>query len=393
MIVKTFTGPSLRDVLQSVRDSFGADAVILDTQFDRRERNRSGQAAGDVSVTAAYEPETTRRQEIAPAGPLLDGPKTLHVKGDLSSIEPEEGHTGAEWQATPSPMPESVVQPDPVQEQLGLAIQVLAEAAGEFRNRDAGAAVWNSLHKWLATQPQLATGVIDTFAGHLTESIPPLEPFLNLRPKGQKVLVVGDRGVGKSTALFKALAARWKMCQRRPTLRVISESSDDGHERLAAVCNACDVEFDTHTLANGRLSPGRVGKAADSFTEYVPGRPDSDFGLRAKSIRRAIKPDAVVLILNAAGAPQVWRSSYARFAPFDLTHVIFTHWDEHQPWWDVVSFARRHAVLLAYHSQGFEPLGEIDPFTTADLRSGVAAHVAGIVGGETSSLSRGRESK
>ena len=120
----------------------------------------------------------------------------------------------------------------------------------------------------------------------------------------------------------------------------------------------------------------------DDFAEFVCGRPDADLALNAKAIRRRFRPDVVALVVSATGTPCAWRTAYERFSPFGLTHVVFTHWDEHQPWWDAAAFSHRHAIPLAFRTHGFEPFGEIDPFTATDLRSGLADHVTRSVGGE-----------
>jgi len=72
MIVRTFTGHSLRDALRQVRESFGADAVILDTQFDQNGRNR---VSGSVTVTAAHDAEPSEAD-------LREGAHTLHLRGE-----------------------------------------------------------------------------------------------------------------------------------------------------------------------------------------------------------------------------------------------------------------------------------------------------------------------
>ncbi len=240
---------------------------------------------------------------------------------------------------------------------------------------DPGHGVWGSLTHWLATQPELISGITDSFATHLSESLPPLEAFLSVRLKGQNVLFVGERGVGKSTLMFKAFAARWKATQRRPGLRVISELEGHGQERLEALCAGCDADFSAHEFDKGRLDFDRGNRKGEILAEFVCGRAYTNLERPAKIIRRALKPKVVALVLNATGTPHTWKAACDRFAPFGLTHVAFTHWDECQPWWEATAFSRQQAILLSYRVSGFEPIGEIDPFTTSELRSGLAGHV------------------
>ena len=382
MIVRTFTGPSLRDALKSVRDTFGADAVILDTKFGDAAGGRLGTEGKTVSVTAACEPESAAQFDVPVIPTTVEGPKTLHLKGEFPEDSP--GDPAEHYEAntldeiaveTSDPKAFAPIRPSIPFSPYAQLLSVYHESLPE-------SGVWHSLCQWLATQPQLISGIADSFATHLAESIPPLEAFLNVRLKGQNVLFVGERGVGKSTLMFKSFAARWKCSERRPGLRVISELEGHGQEHLESLCQGCDVEFSAHEFKRGRLEFDRPGKG-DLLAEFVPGRAYSNLTRQAKIIRRALKPDVVALVLNATGNPQTWSAACRRFAAFGLTHIVFTHWDECQPWWDAVSLARREAILLSYRTYGIEPFGEIDPFTTTDLRSGLIEHITRAIGAET----------
>lgn len=382
MIVRTFTGASLRDALKDVRETFGANAVILDTKFESPAGGRLPDDARAVSVTAAYEPEPVSHTDEPAPEVAFEGPRTLHLKGDLieetqddfdESINPT-GSAAVEW-----PDLEEFAEPARPLTQRGTyarpSFAYIADAQA-----DPGNGVWGSLTRWLAIQPELIAGITDSFAAHLAESLPPLEAFLGIRLKGQNVLFVGERGAGKSTLMFKAFAARWKATQRRPGLRVISELEGHGQERLEALCAGCEADFSVHEFEKGRLDFGRGNRKGEILAEFVCGRAYTNLERQAKIIRRALKPQVVALVLNATGAPHTWKAACDRFAPFGLTHVAFTHWDECRPWWDVTAFSRQQAILLSYRVSGFEPIGEIDPFTTSELRSGLAGHVARTIG-------------
>jgi hypothetical protein len=384
MIVRTFTGPSLRDALKSVRDSFGADAVILDTRFGEPSGGRLGADARTVSVTAAFEPEPLARAEHTSEEIVSEGPKTLHLKGGFT----EETFDGiSESSGTETPELEPIEIPAvPLREisRVPCAARAYSHIAEEYSDSASGNRVWPRLSRWLATQPELISGITDSFATHLAESLPPLEPFLSVRLKGQNVLFVGERGAGKSTLMFKAFAARWKSSQRRPGLRVISELEGHGQEHLESLCRGSDTEFSVHEFDKGRLEFDRGSRKSDIFAEFVPGRTYSSLARHAKIIRRALKPNVVALVLNASGNPRAWDTACERFAPFGITHAVFTHWDECQPWWDVTAFSRKQAILLSYRASGFEPIGEIDPFTTADLRNGLVEYITRTISGTAS---------
>ena len=389
MIVKTFTGASLRDALKSVRDSFGADAVILDTRFGGASGNRLGDDARIVSVTAACEPEPHVALESAELLPEAEGPKTLHLKGDLPAPELETEDAPLE-DTNPEALILTAPDPEPLPNQPHrLVARSVTQAIAAPEESHVGDGVWPALCRWLATQTDLIAGIADSYATHRAEMVPPLEAFLNLRRKGQRVLFVGERGAGKSTLMFKSFAARWKENQRRPSLRVISELEGHGQEHLESLCRSCEADFSVHEFNKGRLAFDRSQAKGDVMAEFVPGRAYSNLAGPAKIVRRALRPDIVALVLHASGNLQAWNAACDRFAPFGLTHVVFTHWDESQPWWDVTAFVRRRAILLSYHTDGFEPFGEIEPFTTTDLHNGIAEYVTRTIGNAVPSAMQG----
>ncbi|MEW5701258.1 MAG: hypothetical protein AB1792_03415 [Candidatus Zixiibacteriota bacterium] len=356
MIVQTFTGPSVRMTLDRVRAALGADAMILDTQ--------TGDGLGTVRITAAVEPKT-------PPEPA-EGPKSLHIAGALATNQGEEGAA-----ASPSPADgngESLSLPwDAWQRPL----RDLIEAVGTLRRHGGQDSVWLLLREWLATQHALAGGIIEAFATHLAESLPPAEAFLETRPTGMTVLLVGGRGVGRSTALFQASAVRWRHTGRRPRLAVISDSLDHAQERLATWCERGELEFSAGAIGDSRFwKELRQNRREDLFVEYAPSARHAALTAPAKIIRRNLKPDVVAQVLAATGSPQAWRNDCQRFLPFRASHLLVTRWDEMQPWWAVYSMARDSGLLPSYRTSGTDPVDDITAFTATDLRVGLAEHLA-----------------
>ena len=380
MIVKTFTGTSVRETLQMVRDAFGADAVILDTRVEEGGARRPGLPRGGVVITAAAEPQ---RAHV----PATEGQRTLHLKGTLGQITAE----GPSVPVAPAvsltsaapvvpeiqpPLPSAGAAPG----RLEPAIRELRQITDDLRAVTPDETLWEAIRRWLAQQPSLSSGIVETFATFLIESLPPHTPFLSASPKGQTVLGIGARGVGKSTFLFKGLAARWQTVQRKPNLAILSGAPDHGHERLQALSIGCGVEFSTHSLGQSRRLRIESDASDDTFAEYVVGRIHEDLETHAKLIRRALKPDVVALMLNATSAPRAWRQQLNRLAVFAPTHLVFTHWDESQPWWDAVTFSGQSRLPLAYRIGGFEAFGEIDPFSATDIQAGITDHVMRAIG-------------
>ncbi len=385
MIVKTFTGPSVRETLQMVRDAFGADAVILETRMDEGGPRQLGISRGGVVITAAAEPQR-------PPQPAADGPRSLYLKGSLGDspapiataapaieIDPPqivEEAIPAATRPAPAPMPQ---QFDAVLSELQ-AISRAFHSSSANGNGNGNEALWDTMRHWLSGQPSLAAGIIETFVTHLIDSLPPYSSFLNAPSRSQSVLVVGARGAGKSTFAFKALAARWQEIQRKPSLVILSVSPEHGHERMHALSIGCGVDCSAFALGQTRRIRLDSDSSDNVIAEYVGGRVNDDCEAHARLIRRGLKPDVVVLVLNATVAPSIWRQQLNRFAILAPTHLAFTHWDEAQPWWDAIMFSGQSRLPLAYRVSGFEAFGEIDAFTPSELQAGISDYVTHSLG-------------
>lgn len=383
MIVRTFTGHSLRDALRQVRESFGADAVILDTQFDQSGRNRIG---GSVTVTAAHDAEPSEAD-------LHEGAHTLHLRGEIA---------GGDEAVPPTSVPElteTAPETEPEEEQVPIAEaeEPVADAprtsrpttgekrGGRVRQPESTIfitddPVWAEFRRWLSAQPQLTAGLIESFTTHLVDALPPFNAFLDTRLKGQVVLFAGARGVGKSTALFKALAARWQTRQRKPQLAVLTPVAETRPDWIAGVCHECDIQYARHALTASRVPVGRPKRGDDLFVEYTAHFDSTQAETQAKALRRGLKPETVVLVLHAGASASAWRAEYARFASLAPTHVLFTHWDEFRPWWEVVAFLRSHPIVGSYCTAGHDPIGDILPLTTSQLQTGLAEQLTGAIG-------------
>ncbi len=369
MIVKTFSGPTVREALQKVRDAFGSDAVILDTRVESGRSGRPGVSLDSVEVTAAVEHERT--------GLVAEGPRTLHVRGALApDIVPDALPAVAEGAEELPPATEVIAVNGP-HLQLTPAIQQLRQIADDLASVTSRDSVWAAMRRWLPTQSALSESLYETFAAHLVESLPPQQQFLNGYPKGIATLILGARGAGKSTFLFKGLAARWQSTQRKPTLTVLSDAADHGQERLKGLCDGCGVEFSSHHIdRTRRLRIESRGRGEDCFTELVTGSLSPDLDDLARRVRHAVNPDVTVLVVSATTAPHVWRQQLERFAPFRPTHLAVSQWDEYQPWWDLMMFSGQNGLLLSYRTKGSEAFGEIEPFTETDLRVGLTGHIS-----------------
>jgi hypothetical protein len=236
---------------------------------------------------------------------------------------------------------------------------------------------WNAMRRWLVSQKELSSSLVDAFATHLSETLPPCDSFLETRRSPITVLYVGARATGRSTALFKSAAARWTVGQQAPHLAVIAATPDHGQERLMAWGERCKITCETFSGEDAsELKAWKRKKGADLLVELVPPKPSDDLEKLARAVRRSLAPDAVVQVLSATASAAAWRRECDRFSVFRPTHLLISHWDELQPWWDVFQAARNAGLLPSYRISGIDPIDGIEPFTPTDLRAGIAEHLS-----------------
>ncbi|MBD3297686.1 MAG: hypothetical protein GF341_03445 [candidate division Zixibacteria bacterium] len=369
MIVKTFSGPSLRDALDNVRKAFGDDAVIIDTRFETPSGGRFPHRERGVHVTAAFEPEPTDQRSI-------EGPRSLTLKGELAHAQDP---VVDEPQEQPDELDETTSDDQPEQDVTSQSNNIVDELIQRFSTvtvERPGTTENSALITWLAAQPRLAGEVIDAYATHVAESLPPFGPFLEREKSPLRVLFVGSRGAGRSNAMFKICAARWRSKQTQPGLIVVSDVPASGHEHLAAVCQRCGLQALIESTEKGRFSLPHPFKKSDLFAEFVPSSTDIDLDDHARSVHKSVRPDVVALVISATDSAAHWDRVIERFNAFKPTHVVVTHWDEHEPWTEIAAFARRHNLSVSYRVSGSDLFDEIDPFTESDIRNGIGSHVA-----------------
>ncbi|GAB4317145.1 MAG: hypothetical protein Kow0074_05570 [Candidatus Zixiibacteriota bacterium] len=370
MIVKTFSGPSLRDALDNVRKAFGDDAVIIDTRFDSPTGGRFGHRERGVHVTAAYEPEPTDQRSP-------EGPRSLTLRGALADVTPVPDVQEQESLGVPAEDPDdsSLVEQPPTSMHAGDIADELIQRIRPLMSETSGINTNSALISWLTSQPRLAGEVIDAYATHVAESLPPFGPFLEREKSPLRVLFVGSRGSGRSNAMFKIAAARWRNRQIQPGIVVVSDVAARGHEQLAAVCSSCGLELLLESTHNGKFSIPRTLKKTDLFAEFVPSNTESDLTTHARSLIKSIRPDVVVLVVRATDSPAHWERVKKRFEPFAPTHLVVSHWDEYESWTEIAAFSQCHGLSLSYRISGSDLFDEIDSFTETEVRIGVSAHL------------------
>jgi hypothetical protein len=384
MLIKNYTASTMREALAEIKNDLGTNAVILDTRVENGLTERAGGPGARVTVTAASESPKGVVKSFKP--PVLgpDGPKTLHLKGELGhersvvvEAAPQQGPETVEPDATAAGGADLLERVAHIEQLLsGLAeSRALHEPAvgeeGWFADGD--------IREWLNSEHRLKTELTDAYAGYLLDRIPAPDPFLSARQLPETVCFVGPPGSGVSTMLMKSLAYWWRTQKvAPPVVEVQGEHAPDGG-RLASWAKLFDLEhkrfrFDEIDRLSRYLSAHNEGPV---FVKCeLPA--EDEGGLRvARRLARAVDAKIVVLVLSSLVRRKYNSLFLERYKVFTPSHLCVSHWDDAQPHADVRYFSAASRLPLAYYTMGSAPCGQIEPFTNAELRAGIAMDICG----------------
>lgn len=199
------------------------------------------------------------------------------------------------------------------------------------------------------------------------------------RPVGKRRVFFGSCGVGKTSALCKALALDVFVHGRKPAVLKLDGEQPNASDGLAAFCDVLGVpllrsateveEFDDQTL----LTIDVPGLGLDAQGEQA----------RLTQTLDALRVDTRVLVVNAANEAEMIADTFEMGRACGATHVVFTHADEvRRPGklWRFVLFGGLRPLFL---SSGPSPAGD----TEEDVFSALLARtfprdVARAVGAE-----------
>lgn len=377
MLIKNYTASSMREALAEIKNDIGAHAVILDTRVENGLTRRAGGPGARVTVTAASgQPEPV----AAPDRPQVieEGPKTLHMRGELADAPPAKDQHERE---TP---PEDVDDRPDILDRITNIEQMLSRLA-ESREPVRPIPPLNGwfadleVRDWLNSEHRLKTELTDAYAGYLLDRIPEPDPFLSREDLPEAVCFVGPPGCGVSTMVMKSLAFWWRTHKiASPVVEVAGEHAPEGG-RLASWTGLFEMEHKRFRFDEiNRLS--RYMSAQGEGTVFIKcDLPTEDEGgLRVtRRIVRAVEAKIVVLVLSSMVRRELNGQFLERYAVFSPSHLCISHWDDAQPHADVRYLSARSRLPLAYYTSGNAPCGQIDPFTNAELRAGIAAEICG----------------
>ena len=284
VLIRTFVGESMPDVLEGVRSALGAGAVILKTRM----RTHKGRRV--VELTAAFDELTG---DCAPEAADIDRQAWSFMTAELDATRRQlhriqRGDALERWLNEADFHPE--VMPD------------LRRAAFGAGDRMAAAT------RLLVSRVRSSHGLL---------------PLPDTR---RRIAIIGPSGSGKSTTLVK-LAAQAASTWRRDIVLVNLDSYRPGAEEyLAQVGDTLRIPVlseRAHQVQSGLTDAGGLVLIDTDARLW-----SSDPGARAvRTTLDRIQPDTVALVL-----PATWRSTdlldaYRRYAVCQPTHLVFTGLD------------------------------------------------------------------
>ncbi len=182
----------------------------------------------------------------------------------------------------------------------------------------------------------------------------------NQFPKGNSELqgdcraFVGGCGVGKTTALCKALSAEVFVKQREPVVLKLDGSVPNSTDGLEAFCDVVGAPLIRSTDEIRERSMDRP------IYVDVPGvNLSDDEALRSckEDLDRAGANDRV-LVINAAYETEAIEASISAGSKLGVTHAIFTHLDETRRVGKLWRFALNSSIKPIFFSYGPNPAGD-----------------------------------
>lgn len=385
MLIKNYSASSVREALAQIKEDMGPGAVILDTRVENGLTRRSSGSGSKVTVTAASEkPPDQPTAKVIKDVSQTEGPRTLRLAGSL---------------AEDSPAAKAVEQATPAAE---VDVEGGGGGGGEVLNRLAGleSAInrisqtleglsapssfgqWfgaGEVQKWLQGQVQLKTQLAEAYASHQMDRIPEPDPFLVHGRLPRAVCFIGPPGAGKSTSLMKTMASWWRREKvSLPIIEIAGEAYPSGG-RLAAWAELFNLEWRRFALDDPRKLSRYLSslKAPAAFFKYdLPVEPDEITLRYAKKMMKIIDPQVTVLVLSATTQRSINLQYLKRYRWQDPTHLSFGHWDLSPAFAEARMLSQQSRLPLAYYALGGAPCGEIEAFTNADLRAGLAAEIS-----------------
>ena len=362
MIIRSYTGRTVPEALEKVKNDLGENALIIETRT-LREPGLLGRRSGYEVVAASDHAQPTARSATTSSGTWKPHEPASVAPNQAASLTPAAGPIGgaledelaairrqlarlATGQATPTGhLGEELASQLDGSEMPGEIVAELDEALGR-----AGARLEPGRHReflnLLMARNLPCAGAIDWDAC-------------------QQVMLVGPTGVGKTTTLAKLAGELVLKRKRRVAMVTIDTYRVGAQDQLRAYADLLDVPLEVAT------TPAQFGAMLRRFSTYdnvlidTAGRSPGDAARinELKSFCRAAPGMAVMLAVAATSGRAEFAAVVERFSLLPIAHTVITKLDECAAPGRLYGCLRRHRLSINYLTTGQEVPDDI---VTAD---------------------------
>jgi flagellar biosynthesis protein FlhF len=376
MIVRSYTGRTVPEALDQVRNDLGTHALIIETR-PVREPGLFGRRTG-FEVVAAVDQD--RPAPIMSAHRLADWTASaLHTPpSQAAGLVPP-----------PAPVPAPAPDGDLAAELLVIRRQLARLAAGSGTPcGHLGEAA--TAHLEDVELPAAVVAELDTALAAAGDRLPPerRDAFLAAVlarglgtwapiawPQVRTLLMVGPTGVGKTTTLAKLAGQLVLDLGRRVVLVTLDTYRVGAQDQLKAYADLLDIPCDTAATPAQLGDLLRAHAGADHILIDTAGRSPAD-AARVHELRGFIRaaPGIDVCLAIAANAGRAECASVVeRFSTLPIGHAVVTKLDECAAPGRLYGCLRRHRLPVRWCTHGQEVPADITPADPADLARRVLA--------------------
>lgn len=386
MIVRSYTGRTVPEALEKVKNDLGDGALIIETRAIR-EPGLLGRKSGYEVVAAIDDAAAKSNRHVVPAVPAepqvttwrptqLEAPvanqaaalakdrseesAALALEEELISIRRQLARLAA-GQGTPcGHLGEEIAAQLDDCELPGELVAELDEAMGRTGNR-------------------LDAAKHREFLGLLMARNLPCQGALDWSTT-QKLMMVGPTGVGKTTTLAKLASDLVMKRNKRVALITIDTYRVGAQDQLKAYADLLDVPLEV------AATPAQFGALMRRYESYdnilvdTAGRSPSDATRihELKGFCRAVPGLGVMLAVAATSGRAEFAAVVERFSILPVAHAVITKLDECAAMGRLYGCLRRHRLPLNYLTMGQEVPDDIIPADSATIAGRVLPVPVGV---------------
>jgi flagellar biosynthesis protein FlhF len=410
MIIRSYTGRTVPEALEKVKNDLGDGALIIETRavhepglLGRKSGYEVVAAVDDVPASAATRTtSTTATKQDSPAATPISNKLKAYIADAHPSVDPSpetrnpkpETHQAAGLVRDTASIPPVVESRDHIDHELAAIRRQLArlaagqgtpvghlgdELAEQFEDGELPADILAELDAAVAAAgPRLSEERRRDFCALLLNRHLPCAGAIDWTVC-KRLMLVGPTGVGKTTTIAKLAGDLVLKRTLRVALVTIDTYRVGAQDQLKAYADLLDVPCEV------AATPAQFALALKRFADRdvvlidTAGRSHAD-AARVHELKgfcrtasEAGLPAAVMLALAANGGRAEFAAVVERFSVLPIEHAVVTKLDECAAPGRLYGCLRRHRLPVAYFTTGQEVPDDIQPATADAITARIVA--------------------